>query len=42
MDRLVILKNPLMALGSRKLDLVLELGRVALFFSHLPGSREIF
>ncbi len=32
MERLVILKNPVMALGSRAIDLVMELGRVALFF----------
>ena len=40
MDRLVILKNPLMALGSRTVDLVLELGRVALFF--IKGFSLIF
>ncbi len=32
MERLVILKNPVMALGSHTVKLVLELGRTALFF----------
>ena len=32
MERLVILKNPVMALGNRTIKLVMELGRVTLFF----------
>ncbi len=33
MELLVILKNPVLALGSRTINMVMEIGRVALFFS---------
>ncbi len=33
MERLVILKNPVLALGSRTVRLIMEFGRIALFFS---------
>ena len=32
MERLVILKNPVLALGSRTVSMVMTLGRIALFF----------
>ena len=32
MARLVILKNPVMALGTMTVNMVLEIGRIALFF----------
>ncbi len=40
MDRLVILKNPVLTLGRRTVDLTLELGRIALFF--FKGFVRIF
>jgi hypothetical protein len=32
MEHLVILKNPALALGSRTVDLIMDLDRIALFF----------
>jgi len=40
MDRLVILKNPILALGSWVFSMIMELGRIALFF--LKGFVLIF
>ena len=34
MELLVILKNPVLALGSRTVRMLMELGRIALFFSN--------
>ena len=40
MERLVILKNPILALGSRTFSMIMELGRIALLL--LKGFVLIF